>query len=574
MPATPPFTTPEKLAELFQRVHLERDFQAQASALIEHLASAIAGFGARLGVIGVYLRDQAGYLAVHVSGERSDSTALRSASMWQWVEQQRQPVLLDLLLQILSSPGRLANASPEITLLDANDVDSRQLELSGSLVHLLDGPTTHVMAVPLWGFGRSIKGMLTLELEAPMFTGAPDKLLAASAQIEIIAALIGPQLVLDREEARTFGHLQDDWLPVVGQAMAAKLSVLERFAMTDETLLLSGASGSGKSRIARWCHARSARSAAPFETLNLLAVPAEMQMAELFGWRKGAFTGAVKDVTGALERADKGTLFIDEIDKLSMDAQAGLLQLLEEGSWRKLGDSGRAREANVRFIVGTNQDLLEQVRAGTFRQDLYYRINVLPMHMPSLAERRDEIEAWARFMIERTARAEAASLDDAAIRSLERQPWPGNLRQLDNVIRRAWIITSVRGESIVSKEDIEAAMAMEHSLDIAPAEDERPAEQPKEGALMTAFRAAAKAFVEVAVSANEQGISVSLDLVDGLRGKVLEVAREHFDGDLDRALAILGKGGTVENRNQHRILKRELKRLEQLEAFLEETGEG
>ncbi|MEC9439764.1 MAG: sigma 54-interacting transcriptional regulator [Myxococcota bacterium] len=571
MPATSPSTTSEKLAALFQRVHLERDFQAQASALIEHLSETIAAFGAKLGVIGVYLRDQAGYLAVHVSGERSDSTALRSASMWQWVEQHRQPVLLDLLLQILSSPSRLSDASPEITLLDAHEADSRQLELSGSLVRLLDGPNTHVMAVPLWGFGRTIKGMLTLELEAPLFTGAPEKLLAASAQIEVAAALIGPQLVLDREEAQTFGHLQDDWLPVVGQAMAAKLSVLERFATTDETLLLSGASGSGKSRIARWCHARSQRSAAPFETLNLLAVPADMQMAELFGWRKGAFTGAVKEVDGALERAKNGTLFIDEIDKLSMDAQAGLLQLLEEGSWRKLGESGRARDANVRFIVGTNQDLLEQVRMGTFRQDLYYRINVLPMHMPNLSERRDEIAAWARFMIERTARSEAASLDGAAIRALERQPWPGNLRQLDNVIRRAWIITSVRGESVISAEDIEAAMGMEHALDVAPAPSNTSAE---EGALMTAFREAASAFVEVAISAEKQGVEVSLDLVDGLRGKVLEVARERFDGDLDKALALLGKGGTVENRNQHRILKRELKRLEQLEAFLDEIGEG
>ena len=556
------------LTALSRELRSQQDFQAQATTLFDHLAGAFATPDASLHVVGIYLRDQDGYLAVHVSGERSSSAALRSASMWQWIERGGEVVLLDLLLQVLSSPGKAGEAkTTELTVLGAGDVASHQLELSGSLVNLLEGPTTHVMAIPLWGFGRSLKGMLTLELEAPACTGLPERLLAASADLELIATIAGPQLIPTTRAAPHENHLRDEWLPIVGKRMTNKLSVLERFAMTDETLLLSGASGSGKSRIARWCHARSPRAEEPFETLNLLAVPKEMQMAELFGWRKGAFTGAVGDVPGALERAGGGTLFIDEIDKLSMDAQAGLLQLLEEGTWRKLGDKGKARTTDARFIVGTNLDLLEQVKAGAFREDLYYRINVLPMHLPTLAERSDEIAGWAAFMLTRAARDQDAEISAEALRVLERQPWPGNLRQLDNVIRRAWIMTSVRQETTVTCQDIDAAMGLEKQLGPSIDEDHMEADTPS-ATLMAVFEDAADAFIKLALEAQQRDEEVSLDLVDGLRGKVIEAAREHYDGDLDLALALLGRGGSVENRNQHRILKRERVRLTALEAFL------
>ena len=119
-------------------------------------------------------------------------------------------------------------------------------------------------------------------------------------------------------------------------------------------------------------------------------------MAELFGWCKGAFTGAHRDQIGLVERAEGGTLFIDEIDKLSMKAQAGLLRFLEERQYRRLGDSGEMRRSNLRIIVGTNVDLLDQVRAGAFRSDLFYRINVLPIRLKPLRERKDEIGAWPK----------------------------------------------------------------------------------------------------------------------------------------------------------------------------------
>src|SRR5262249_2358515 len=155
----------------------------------------------------------------------------------------------------------------------------------------------------------------------------------------------------------------------------------------------------GKSRLARWCHAQSPRSSRPFETVRLLSVPEELQMAELMGWRRGAFTGAVRDTPGALARAAKGTLFIDAIDKPRPKAPAGVLGLRETRRYRPLGDNAGEQRADVRFIVSTNVDLHAAVRAGRFREDLYYRINVLPVRLPSLEERLDELPAWVEYML-------------------------------------------------------------------------------------------------------------------------------------------------------------------------------
>src|SRR4051812_41931635 len=139
-----------------------------------------------------------------------------------------------------------------------------------------------------------------------------------------------------------------------------------------------------------------------FEVLDILGVPEDLQMAELFGWKRGAFTGAVKDNPGAISRAEKGTLFLDEIDKLSMRAQAGLLRFIEERLYRMLGDdTSTTRRADVQLLVGPNADLKAAVRSGRFREDLYYRVNVLPVRLPPLAERLDELPKWAGYMLSR-----------------------------------------------------------------------------------------------------------------------------------------------------------------------------
>ena len=164
---------------------------------------------------------------------------------------------------------------------------------------------------------------------------------------------------------------QDPLLPVVGQEMSRILTYLKIFVEHNETILISGDTGVGKSRLALWCHENSVRKNGPLEVLDLSTIPEEMQMAELFGWKKGAFTSAISDHQGAIFRAEKGTLFIDEINKLSLKAQAGLLQLLESNRFRPLGDSSPTQKADIRFIIGTNIPLKILVERGAFREDLY-----------------------------------------------------------------------------------------------------------------------------------------------------------------------------------------------------------
>jgi DNA-binding NtrC family response regulator len=233
---------------------------------------------------------------------------------------------------------------------------------------------------------------------------------------------------------------KDDLLPVIGKGTAGLIEILRVFVDQEETLIISGPTGAGKSRLARWCHEQSRRKPHPFETLDLLSVPEDLQMAELVGWKRGAFTGATNSMPGALTRAAKGTLFIDEIDKLSLKAQSGLLRMIEERRYRALGDDTNERQVEARFIIGTNADLRALVRNGRFREDLYYRIHVLPVRLPPLAERLDEVPEWAAFMLERCSGHAKGSvhLTPDAIQALLSHSWPGNLRQLDNVIRRAY----------------------------------------------------------------------------------------------------------------------------------------
>jgi DNA-binding NtrC family response regulator len=231
-------------------------------------------------------------------------------------------------------------------------------------------------------------------------------------------------------------------LPVVGPSMEPVIDRLRSFAQQDETLLLSGPTGVGKSRLARWCHEQSPRRLESFESLHLLSVPEELQLGELFGWKRGAFTGAIRDNPGSVARAEGGTLFIDEIDKLPIDGQAVLLELLENGSYRVLGDSAQ-RHADVRFMVSTNADLLAEIEAGRFLRDLYYRIQVFPVRILPLRERRDEIVSWAEHMMrgmhhqKDCATGRAVTMEPAAGALLAAQLWPGNLRQLRSVVKRA-----------------------------------------------------------------------------------------------------------------------------------------
>lgn len=347
-------------------------------------------------------------------------------------------------------------------------------------------------------------------------------------------------------------------LPVAGERSRALLSLLRVFARQNETLLISGPSGAGKSRLAQWCHTHSPRANGPYQVADLLSVPEEMQMAELFGWKRGAFTGAHQDQDGCISRSQGGTLFIDEIDKLSLKAQAGLLQLLETGCYRVLGDPGRQRVADVRFIVATNADLKARVALGHFREDLYFRINVLPFRLAPLSERPEEIVPWAEFMLRRrhqdSGLASGVQLSATAARMLEQAEWPGNLRQLDNVLRRAYAMALAeegRDGVRVEERHIQAALR----LDGAPAAP----------CLMTSLRRLAEQFIEHAMRCKEVGTELPLAHADALRGLVLEAGVRRL-GDVREVYRLLGGEAVVRGRNHSREYRRELEKVSQLEA--------
>ena len=213
-------------------------------------------------------------------------------------------------------------------------------------------------------------------------------------------------------------------------------------AESEANILIMGESGTGKELIASALHRNSPRRGKPFVSLNCAALSDTLLESQLFGHVRGAFTGAVINQKGLLEEADGGTLFLDEIGDVSPAVQAKLLRVTQEKDFIVLG-STRPRKVDVRFVAATNKDLMAEVRAGRFREDLYYRLNVISINLPPLRERREDIEPLARHFLETAARRmkkEVRAIDDAALEALVRYDWPGNVRELENVIERAVIL--------------------------------------------------------------------------------------------------------------------------------------
>jgi DNA-binding NtrC family response regulator len=226
---------------------------------------------------------------------------------------------------------------------------------------------------------------------------------------------------------------------------AATQRVLElacQVARADVPVLITGPNGSGKERVAEIIQANSSVRDGPFVTLNCGALPAELLEAELFGAEAGAYTGAARSRAGKFEAADGGTLFLDEIGNLPAAGQVKLLRVLETGRFQRLG-SNEERQVRVRVISATNADLPAMIRAGQFRQDLFYRLNVIEIELPALARRPDDIVPLAESFL-----AGAKALHPSAVRALQRHPWPGNVRELKNVMQRASLLA--RGEVITA----------------------------------------------------------------------------------------------------------------------------
>ena len=226
-----------------------------------------------------------------------------------------------------------------------------------------------------------------------------------------------------------------------GAAMQKLRATIRQVAPTRTTVLVLGESGTGKELVARAIHDGSPRHARRFVAINCAAIPAPLLESELFGHVRGAFTDAVRDKPGLFEDADGGTLFLDEVGELPQPLQAKLLRALQESEIRRVGDTA-AIQVDVRLVAATLRDLADDVAAGRFREDLYYRLNVLPVHVPPLRERADDIAQLARHFAVRHAQrhGRAVELAPDAIDALAELPWPGNVRELENVIERALVL--------------------------------------------------------------------------------------------------------------------------------------
>jgi two-component system response regulator HydG len=252
---------------------------------------------------------------------------------------------------------------------------------------------------------------------------------------------------------------------IVGTSLAWRrtMEVIAQAAPSEATVLLLGESGTGKELLARAVHENSTRADKPFVPINCAAIPESILEAELFGYEKGAFTGATARREGRFEAAHGGTLFLDEIGEISKHVQVKLLRVLQDGEIERLGGGGRSRAIDIRLIAATNIDLAAAVRDGRFREDLYYRLNVVPVHVPPLRDRRDDIALLVQHFVQVYADKNAKPIAGCTRRALELlcdYPWPGNVRELENAIERAVVLTrsTTIGEEDLPREVRDAAL--------------------------------------------------------------------------------------------------------------------
>ena len=307
---------------------------------------------------------------------------------------------------------------------------------------------THIYALPVRR-GPRVEGLLTLEWRCRDELDAPLSVWEELAQDVVLLADIAAPSMLSRPHAEVPNAGAVLGLPVVGATMRPVLAQLDVFARGSGTVLLGGPTGAGKSSLAEWVHRRSPRSKGPFRTLHLQNLPPEEMSAYLFGWERGAFTGAVAAYPGEVAQAQGGTLFLDEVGVLHPEAQVQLLQFLLTRRYRRRGHVGEDATSDVRIVAATNLDLERAVAERRFPEDLYLRLAKRSVEVPGLDERRDEIPDWARLLLRRHHLREAkradADLSAEAVAALCAMPWPGSLHALDNAVGAARDLAASEG---------------------------------------------------------------------------------------------------------------------------------
>ncbi len=279
-------------------------------------------------------------------------------------------------------------------------------------------------------------------------------------KIQVAKAIEKSRLLLENQYLRQQLHGRYRFDNIIGtsQAIQQIFQRMEKVAATDSTVLILGASGTGKELVAKAIHYNSLRKDKPFIAINCGAIPQDLLESELFGHAKGAFTGAVADKPGKFEVANSGTIFLDEIGDMPMHLQIKLLRVLQEHEIERVGTSKKIR-LDVRVISATNVDLQQQVKNGRFREDLYYRLNVIPINLPPLKDRRGDIPQLARYFMEKICKEmnrPPIDIGEDALQAMEAYDWPGNVREMENIIERTVALTD---STIITCSDLPSDIA-------------------------------------------------------------------------------------------------------------------
>ena len=303
------------------------------------------------------------------------------------------------------------------------------------LLHSLKQKQESVPVVMMTAYGTIEKAVEAIRC------GATDYLVKPFESEELLTLL-----------AAILPEQKEDGLIAVDKNVIKLKELVKRVADSEATVLLNGESGVGKEVFAQYIHNHSSRSEGPFVAINCAAIPENMLESVLFGYEKGSFTGASQSHPGKFEQAQHGTLLLDEVSEMDISLQAKLLRVLQEKEVERLGGK-RAISLDVRVLATTNRNLREEVTAGRFREDLFYRLNVFPISIPSLRNRRDDIVPIAKQLLQRHLdKKQAVSLDETAVKKLLQHDWPGNVRELDNTIQRALIL---KNADTIFAEDIQ-----------------------------------------------------------------------------------------------------------------------
>jgi DNA-binding NtrC family response regulator len=327
-------------------------------------------------------------------------------------------------------------------------------------------------------------------------------------KLQVAKALEKSRLVLENQYLRQQLHGRYQFTNIIGtsQAMQQVFRRMEKVVSTDSTILILGASGTGKELVAKAIHFNGRRKDKPFIAINCGAIPGELLESELFGHTKGAFTSAISNKPGKFEVANGGSIFLDEIGDMPLQLQMKLLRVLQEQEIERVGSTKKIK-LDVRVISATHVDLMEKVKQGLFREDLYYRLNVIPIQLPALKERRGDIPQLARYFLEKTCKEmnRKVTIGPEAMQAMENYDWPGNVREMENIIERVVALTD---SDIIKRSDLPADIAK--SL---PVQEHTTMQLTSEGLNLT----------KLVAELEREMITQALDLSDGVKTRAADM---------------------------------------------------